>query len=323
MSTVKNILITGALGHIGSGFIHRLQPQDFHEVVLLDNLSTQRFCSLFNLPDGVRFHFIEGDILSADLGRLLPETDAVVHLAAITDAASSFEHKDRVEKVNLEGTQRVGQACAERGCPMVFISTTSVYGTQESVVDENCSLEELKPQSPYAESKLQGEEFLKCLGRTRGLKFIICRFGTIFGVSVGMRFHTAVNKFCWQAALGLPLTVWRTAMDHKTPYLDLGDAVEALRFILQRGLFDGRVYNVVTTNASVHEVVDAVRLCIPELSVNHVDSAIMNQLSYHVSSERFARAGFQFQGNLQQGIAETIRLLKGVAGNRACGNPGQ
>ena len=59
---------------------------------------------------------------------------------------------------------------------------------------------------PYAASKVRGEQLLEELGRTAGLRFVTCRFGTIYGVSPGMRFHTAVNKFCWQAAMRLPLT---------------------------------------------------------------------------------------------------------------------
>ena len=47
------------------------------------------------------------------------------------------------------------------------------------------------------------------------MKFIILRFGTIYGVSSGMRFHTAVNKFCYQAAFNKPLTVWKTALNQK------------------------------------------------------------------------------------------------------------
>ena len=62
----KRILITGPLGHIGSKFIHNIKPGDFEEVRLVDNLSTQRYCSLFKLPKGVPFHFIEADILEKD-----------------------------------------------------------------------------------------------------------------------------------------------------------------------------------------------------------------------------------------------------------------
>jgi UDP-glucose 4-epimerase len=69
---MKKILITGALGHIGSRFIHALRPGAYDEVVLLDDLSTQRYCSLFNLPRGIPFRFIEDDVCKADWRAILP-----------------------------------------------------------------------------------------------------------------------------------------------------------------------------------------------------------------------------------------------------------
>lgn len=304
------ILITGALGHIGSSFIHSLSPNDFQEVVLVDNLATQRYCSLFNLPAGVPFRFVEADVLTADLEQLFAGMDAVIHLAAITNAAGSFEIQDQVEQVNFTGSEKVARACLATGSRLLFLSTTSVYGTQNEIVDENCSPEELKPQSPYATSKLGAEHLLQELGATRGLKVGIFRFGTIFGTSIGMRFHTAVNKFCWQAVLGQPITVWRTALHQKRPYLDLGDAVRAMMFILRADVFDNQVYNVLTENATVNQIVEIIRRQVPTLQVEFVDSKIMNQLSYTVACEKFKSLGFEFQGNLAQGITDIINLLK-------------
>ena len=212
------LVVTGALGHIGSGLIHALSPRDVTQVVLIDNLSTQRYCSLFNLPAGIEWKFIEADITKehADLEELFVGAGAVIHLAAITNAAESFEIAEEVERVNYFGTQRVALAAAKIGTPLIFPSTTSVYGVAEGVVDEAC--QQLQPQSPYAKSKLEAEQFLSRLGETSSLKFFIGRFGTLYGASIGMRFHTAVNKFVWQACVGEPLTVWRTAMDQKRPY---------------------------------------------------------------------------------------------------------
>lgn len=305
------LLVTGALGHIGSRFIHSLRPGDFEQVVLVDNLSTQRYCSLFNLPDGVPFDFIEADIFKADLESLFSGVDVVLHFAAIADAAGSFEIQDQVERVNYEGTERVAQACVASKRRLIFVSSTSVYGTERETVDEQSS-SGLRPQSPYAESKLRSERMLQTLGENGSLRFAICRFGTIFGISPGMRFHTAVNKFVWQACLGLPITVWRTAMDQKRPYLDVRDAVRALRFIMDRMLFDNQVYNVLTINATVRDIVDIIRSRIPDVRVEYVDTKIMNQLSYDVLNEKFRTLGFEFSGGLSDGIGQTIELLRGV-----------
>jgi nucleoside-diphosphate-sugar epimerase len=261
------LAITGALGHIGSRVIHSLRPGEFDHVLLVDNLATQRYASLFGLPKGVPFRFVEADVLEADLAKLFDGIDVVVHLAAITNAAGSFEIQEEVERVNHVGTERVAEACIATGSRLAFLSTTSVYGTSRGVVDEDCPETELKPQSPYAVSKLHAERRLAELGAERALRFVACRFGTIYGTSIGMRFHTAVNKFVWQACLGLPITVWRTALDQKRPYLELGDAVRALRFVIDRDLFDGRVYNVLTDNATVRSIVEIIEKYVPDVRV--------------------------------------------------------
>jgi UDP-glucose 4-epimerase len=304
------IVITGALGHIGSKIIREI-PADFPkpEIVMIDNMLTQRYCSLFNLPAGRNCRFIEEDILTADLNAIFEGSDVVLHLAAITDAASSFKNKEQIENVNYHATAKVVEACSHMKCPMIYISTTSVYGTQQEIVDEDCSLEELKPQSPYAETKLKEERFLQTMGSSKKLRFIICRFGTICGISPGMRFHTAINKFCWQAVMGQPLTVWRTALNQKRPYLVLSDAVKALTFIIKNELYDGKIYNVLTENRTVKSIIKSIEHHVSGIDIQYVDTEIMNQLSYEVLNQRFKNQGFNFTGSVDKSIEETIRLL--------------
>ena len=305
-----NLVITGALGHIGSRFIRKLPADLINHVVLLDNLSTQRYPALFDLPREISFVFHEADVCTADLDQYFAHADVVVHLAAITNAERSFAIRDQIEQTNFVGTQRVAQACARHGCKLVFISTTSVYGSQRTLVDEDCSLSELQPQSPYAESKLRAEQMLQEEGDRNNLNYVICRFGTIFGASVGMRFHTAINKFIWHACMGRPLTVWRTAMDQQRPYLDLGDAVRSVEFIVRNALFPNGVYNILTLNTTVRRIIDIIQSYVPNTTVEYVDSPIMNQLSYNVSNSRFSDLGFAFHGSLEQGIYETVHLIE-------------
>lgn len=305
-----NILVTGALGHIGSRVIRDI-PKVFpeSEITMIDNLSTQRYTSLFHLPALGRFRFIEGDVLDIDLAPYIQNADVVLHLAAITDAAGSFRNRDQVGYVNFQSTKKIGELCAALSRPMIHISSTSVYGTQDSIVSEDCQESDLKPQSPYAETKLKEENFLRQLGRDGNLRFVTCRFGTIAGISPGIRFHTAVNKFCWQAVFGQPLTVWRTALFQKRPYLALNDAVAAIFFIIRNDNYDGSVYNIVTTNLTVNDIITSIQLFIGSISIQYVDTEIMNQLSYEVSSDRFQKLGFAFAGNLDQCIADTLGLL--------------
>ena len=304
------IIVTGAIGHIGSYIVRDLGVQfPKAEIVMIDNMMTQRYASLFNLPPLGNYHFIEDDVNSIDLKTVFSGANVVIHLAAITDATGSFDRAEELENNNYQSTVKVANACIETGASLIALSSTSVYGTQNDVVDEDCSEEELLPQSPYATTKLKEEKLIAKLCKEKGLKAIHCRFGTIFGASAGMRFHTAVNKFCWQAVMGRPISVWRTAYDQKRPYLDLLDASRAIELIIKNNIFDGRVYNVLTNNSTVREVVDVIREFVPSIEVGFVDSKIMNQLSYEVLDNRFKSQGFISAGSLRRGIGETISLL--------------
>jgi nucleoside-diphosphate-sugar epimerase len=280
------------------------------ELVLLDNLSTQRYSSLYDLPVNGKYSFIEADVIDFEFRRILNQDDIIIHLAAMTDAANSFKNAKLVENNNYRATENAAQACARAGAKLIMISSTSVYGTQEKLVSENCSEEELKPQSPYAITKLREEKLVKQISQTENLKSVICRFGTIYGISPGMRFHTAVNKFCWQAVMGMPLTVWRGAYEQKRPYLNLNDAVNALKLIINKELFECDTYNVVSQNLSVKDVIDTIQEFIPNLKIDFVDNEIMNQLSYEVSFDRISALGYAVQGSLKSGIKSTIELLK-------------
>lgn len=304
------VVVTGALGHIGSRLIRELPAAwPGSEVVMLDNLATQRYASLYDLPASGVYEFVEGDILSVDLEPLFAGADAVIHLAALTNGART-DLRGQMERVNVEGTERVARACAAAGVALLFPSTTSVYGVADGVVGEDGSPDELRPQSPYAGWKLQSENLIRSLGERDGLRFAIFRMGTIFGPSVGMRFHTAVNQFCWRAVTGQPIEVWSTASHQFRPYLDLEDAVRAMTFMLRRQQFDGRVYNVLTLNATVTHVVDILSRFVPNVRVTYVDSPLMNRLSFYVDNARFAQLGFAFSGSLERGIAETVALLR-------------
>lgn len=303
------ILVTGALGHIGSRLIRSL---DHHELVIVDNLMTQRFASIFNLPSGKEIKFLDKDVRDLTKELLLehgPFTH-IIHLAAITDATGNANNREGLFANNLESTIHIAELAHELHIPLIFPSTTSVYGSQSELVDEECM--DLIPQSPYAECKLEEEAYLQARFKT-GLRVTILRLGTIHGASAGMRFHTAVNKFIYQSKLNLPITVWRTALDQRRPYLGLSDAISAFQHVIDKDLFSGEVYNVVTHNWTVKEIIDSIeRQNQKECKLELVDSPIMNQLSYEVSSKKFELTGFQFTGILDNDVKDTLVLLDRV-----------
>lgn len=134
------LVVTGATGHICSYLVRDL-PYQFPgvEIVMIDNLLTQRFASLFDLPAAGVYRFVEADVTTADMRPLLQDAHTVVHLAATTDAAGSVERAEAMEANKYAGTANVAHACVETGARFIGISSTSVYGTRHSVVSEDCA----------------------------------------------------------------------------------------------------------------------------------------------------------------------------------------
>ena len=306
-----NILITGALGHIGSYLLRDL-PKKFNNlnIIAVDSLLTQRYCSLFNLPKTANFKFINADITKINLENTLGEIDYVIHLAAVTDASLSFNMKKFVEENNFKSTYAAVNLSVKKNAKLIIMSSTSVYGTKKKTIDENCLETELAPQSPYAEVKLKEENLVKITVKEKQLKSVTLRLGTIFGISPGMRFHTAVNKFCWQAVMKEPITVWKTALEQKRPYLDLLDLGNAIAHIIQKDLFNNKTYNLLSGNFTVNNIIEFIKVYEPQLSIKLIDNNIMNQLSYEVLNQKFINENFQFVGNIQNGIKKTIELLR-------------
>lgn len=299
------VCITGFAGHIGSALLNSLP--DEYEILAVDDMSSNHHAVLFkrNLRRSIRF--VQADIMSADLPSLFCGQDIVIHLAAITDAAHSHIRKEEVETVNYIGTQKVADACIKENCKMIFLSTTSVYGKSDGVVDETCK--ELRPQTPYAWSKLNAENYLY---QSLLKEFVILRMGTIYGLSVGGRFHTFVNQACWSAATGQPIEVWTTALNQQRPYTWIEDATSAIRHVIDCNLFNKDIYNVVTSNHTVSEIVSTIRIHRPNLSIKTVDSELMNQLSFTVSANKFIETGWIPRGNLSIGIAQEMDWLSRI-----------
>ncbi|MDP1695376.1 MAG: SDR family oxidoreductase [archaeon] len=306
------ILVTGGLGHIGSKLVREYAKRNDVELIrILDNFLVQRYCSLFNLPESVKFEFIEGDIANEnDLDKAMKDINLVVHLASITDAPSTISKPEETERINFEGTKKVAYAAIRAGVKkLIFPSSTSVYGEAEGVVDETCT--NLKPSSPYAETKLASEKFLKELAKEEKIEIMIPRLGTIFGTSIGMRFHTAINKFCYLAALRKPLTIWDTALHSKRPYLGLDDAINAFMFLEKNGK-SGEIYNIVTKNYTMGEIIETIKQHMPNTAITITKSPILNQTPYDVSDKKIRNLGFEYKDDLSEKVGETIRLFSAI-----------
>ena len=305
------ILITGACGHIGSYFIENLYKiKKVKRAILIDNLKSNRFNSLFNTNKKNKVEFYLKDLNDIQSLDQFKNISIVFHFASMTNAEKSFGKEKEMFSNNLNCLKTVIKFCEKTNAKLVHLSSTSVYGKQAALIDETCEKKYLKPQSPYAKIKIMEENILK--KNTKLIKYNTFRFGTIAGVSKGMRFHTAVNSFCLNAAIGEKIRVYKTALHQYRPYLSLEDAFKLFKFCIDKNFFENDIYNVVSNNFTVNQIINKIKKLKKNIKISYVSSAIMNQLSYHVDKKKLSNRGLFLNSNLDRDVADTLNLFKNI-----------
>ena len=305
------ILITGACGHIGSYFIENLYKiKKVKKAILIDNLKSNRFNSLFNTNKKNKVEFYLKDLNDIQSLDQFKNISIVFHFASMTNAEKSFGKEREMFSNNLNCLKTVIKFCEKTNAKLVHLSSTSVYGKQAALIDETCEKKYLKPQSPYAKIKIMEENILK--KNTKLIKYNTFRFGTIAGVSKGIKFHTAVNSFCLNAAIGERIKVYKTALHQYRPYLSLEDAFKLFKFCIDKNFFENDIYNVVSNNFTVNQIINKIKKLKKNIKISYVSSAIMNQLSYHVDKKKLSNRGLFLNSNLDRDVADTLNLFKNI-----------
>ena len=305
------MLITGPLGHIGSELLNNLNKfKKLKKVYLIDNARSNNLNVLFKLKyKNIKIKFIYGNLLNKKiLSQINDNIDVVIHLASISNAEESFKIRKLIYYNNFEIFKNIVNFCIKKKAKLIHLSSTSVYGKQDSMVDENCK--SLEPQSPYAHIKLLEEKYLK--KNKNKLNFVSLRLGTIARVSKGMRFHTAVNKFCLNTILKVEIPIWNNAIDQYRPYLSLSDAVKVIHFIVKKNLFNKQTYNILTGNYTVRQILNIIKKNNFKIKIRKTKSPILNQNSYQVSRKKIEKFKIKFSNNLDKDIKNTLNLLKGI-----------
>ncbi len=306
-----NLLITGCCGHIGSYLVNNIHKiNKIKKTIIIDNFHSTEINSLFNIKKRNNIKFYNLDLAKKNSLKKFRKIDYVIHLASMTNAAGSFSKKNEMYKNNIDCMKNIINFCKKKKAKLIHISSTSVYGKQASIVDETCEKKFLKPQSPYADIKLIEEEMLK--KESSRIRYTTYRFGTISGVSSGMRFHTAVNKFCLNASIGEPITVYKTALNQFRPYLSLKDAFNVFKFTINQDLFKNDIYNALSENCTVNQIIKKIKKFKKKVRIKFVHSEIMNQLSYHVDKKKLNKEGLNLKNKISNDIKDTIKLLKNI-----------
>jgi UDP-glucose 4-epimerase len=243
-------LVTGGAGFVGSHVVDALLARG-DEVHVVDNLSTG---SRENLASGAEFH--ELDIRDPAIETLGAEVrpDVVFHLAAQADVGTSVERPVFDAEVNVVGTVHVLEAARAAGARVVFTSSGgAIYGEcDEPATEEHARL----PLSPYAVSKLAGEEYIAGWNRLYGTSHVVLRLANVYGPRQIPELEGGVVAiFLDRLARGATCEIFGDG-GHVRDYVHVSDVAAAFLRAAETGT---GTYNVGTGVATT--VLDLYRLC--------------------------------------------------------------
>ena len=249
---MRNVLVTGGAGFIGSHLVARLLAEGRWRVTVLDDFNDFYDPALKrrNVEPHLgreEFALREADIRDrAALGAVFEETkfDCVVHLAARAGVRPSLAEPVLYTETNVNGTVNLLELARGHGVKQfVFGSSSSVYGENEKVPfaeDDPVN----RPISPYAATKAAGELLCHTYSHLFGLRCVCLRFFTVYGAR--QRPDLAIHKFARLISGGEPIPVFGDGTTRRD-YTSVDDIVAGVRAAMD---YDASAYEVVNLGGS-------------------------------------------------------------------------
>ncbi|HEX2033075.1 MAG TPA: aminotransferase class I/II-fold pyridoxal phosphate-dependent enzyme [Chloroflexota bacterium] len=307
----KRVLVTGGAGYLGSVLVPTLLDEGY-DVDVFDRFLFGRE-PLAAVSEHPRLRLIEGDITRlAEHNGFLEGTDAVIHLAALSNDPTCDLRPEMTQRVNFEATTELARRCARAGVRrFIFASSCSVYGANPSpLVDE---LSELHPVSLYAQKKAEAERALLSLPAP-GMTITALRMATLYGLSPRMRFDLAINLMVMNAVTRRAIYVLGGGRQWR-PFLHVADATQAFLTTLQTHpeVVDRQTFNVGADrhNFQIQDLAVIVREALPQFDVAVTtvpDDA--DRRSYRVSFKKVAeQLRFQPRCDVKDSVVEIARAI--------------
>jgi len=308
---MKNILVTGAAGFIGSNFVHHmLAKYPGYKLVVFDKLTyAGRRENLKAAEGNPRFAFVRGDICdrAAVEAAICEHTiDTIVHFAAESHVDQSIHSPLVFTEANVTGTQVLLEAARQNKLERFHhISTDEVYG---AIPAPNRSKEgdPFEPRSPYSASKAAAEHLVYAYHITYGLATTITRGSNNIGP-----FHypeKAVPLFTTNAIDDLPLPIYGDGKQMRD-YQYVGDHCEGIDLVLHKGVL-GEAYNVgtgvETTNIDMAHKILAI-LGKPASLITHVADRVGHDRRYALDVSKLKALGWVPGHTFDQALEKTVR----------------
>jgi dTDP-glucose 4,6-dehydratase len=177
------VLVTGAAGFIGSHAVERLVRDGARVRAFVRYNSRNDYGWLEDFDPDVRrdVEVFRGDLVNPEaVADAVSDVDTVLHLGALIPIPYSYRHPREFVSANVEGTLNVLEACRRHGVRrLVHTSTSEVYGTPETV--PIAETHRLRPQSPYAATKVGADQLALSYHRSYGLSVVLARPFNTFG----------------------------------------------------------------------------------------------------------------------------------------------
>lgn len=273
---MKNILITGGAGFIGSNLIDSLLTSPHNRITCFDN-----FDSFYNprvKKNNIRAHLKKANfkLVEVDIRdmhkmktKLAAHYDTIIHLAAKVGVKPSVRNPLIYTEVNVNGTQNMLEIARQVRCKkFIFSSSSSVYGVNPNVPWREKD-HALLPISPYASTKISGELLGHVYSRLFGFQFIGLRFFAVYGPR--QRPDLAVHKFTKLIFEGKPIDMYGDGKTRRD-YTYVDDIVSGIRAALD---YSGSQYEII--NLGNNEPVE-LRQLIALLEKIMKKKAIINKL---------------------------------------------
>ena len=285
------VLIVGGAGYIGGALTDILLKTE-HELRVYDALLYEE-SYLKDVP------FIFGDIRNKKhLKEHLDWADVVVWMAALVGDGACAVNPEITTELNQDSVKWLSENFDGR---IVFMSTCSVYGEHDAILDENAPT---NPLSVYASTKLAAEEYLK------DKNAIIFRLGTIFGLGdsfARIRLDLVLNTLTTRAIIDGKFKVF--GGEQWRPLLHVRDAAQAVADNLETS--HTGIFNLHNENVKIVDLANEVKKAVPSLEMETVDIKFQDARNYKVSSDKARNTfGFSPKFSPKDGIDEVKKLIE-------------
>ena len=304
---LKNVLVTGGAGFIGSNLVKELLRRNY-KVSVVDNLSTGKLENLQNLE----ISFTHADLLdqSLDLKELFRGMDEVYHLAANADVRDGWKHPRTDFEQNTLATLRVLEACSESEVPhLVFSSTGSVYGEAHEIPTSESALPPGQT-SLYGASKYAAEGFIQAYAEANKLTATIFRFVSVLGPNYS---HGHVLDFVDKLLQNSNLLEVLGDGLQKKSYMHVSDCVRGVIEI--RGTGNCEIFNLgyngyCELNDSIKWITEALRVS-PTLAYSGGDRGWVGDNPFiWLNTSKATLQGWEPKHTIEESIIETTLWLK-------------